>query len=174
MSLSLWGYLSHSITVAITDIHTIIPCQDYCNIPLLGLTTSFLIFLQSFFYSSINTNFFLVALGLRCCTQSFPSCREWGATLCCGVRTSHSHGFSCCRARALGTWASAVAAHGLSSCASWALEHRLRSWTHRISCSKARGIFPDQGLNPCPLLQQVDSYPLCHQGSLNQHKLLKT
>ena len=58
MSLSLRGYLSHSITVAITDIDTIIPCQDYCSILLLGLTPSFLIFLQSFLYSSINTNFF--------------------------------------------------------------------------------------------------------------------
>ena len=28
------------------------------------------------------------------------------------------------------------------------------------------GIFPDQGLNPCPLYWQVDSYPLYHQGSL--------
>ena len=54
MSLSLWGYLSHSITVAITDIDTIIPCQDDCNILLLSLTTSFLIFLQSFLYSAIN------------------------------------------------------------------------------------------------------------------------
>lgn len=58
MSLSLWGYLSHSITVAVTNIDTIIPCQDYCNTLLLGLTTSFLIFLQSLLYSSINTNFF--------------------------------------------------------------------------------------------------------------------
>ena len=27
-------------------------------------------------------------------------------------------------------------------------------------------IFPDQGLNLCPLDWQTDSYPLCHQGSL--------
>ena len=36
---------------------------------------------------------------------------------------------------------------------------------HGLSCSEACGIFPDQGLNPCPLLWQVDFYPLCHQGS---------
>ena len=30
-----------------------------------------------------------------------------------------------CGARALGTWASVVVAHGLSSCGSWALERRL-------------------------------------------------
>ena len=31
--------------------------------------------------------------------------------------------------------------------------------------SAARGIFPDQGSNPCPLHQQADSQPLRHQGS---------
>ena len=49
------------------------------------------------------------------------------ATLRCGARASHSGGFSCCRARALGTWASVVVARRLSSCGSWALEHRLSS-----------------------------------------------
>ena len=37
---------------------------------------------------------------------------------------------------------------------------------HRPSCSVACGIFPDQGLNPCPLHWQADSQPLHHQGSL--------
>ena len=36
---------------------------------------------------------------------------------------------------------------------------------HGPSCSAARGIFPDQGLNPCPLHWQADSQPLHHQGS---------
>ena len=36
---------------------------------------------------------------------------------------------------------------------------------HGLSCSTARGILPDQGLNPCPLHWQADSQPLCHQGS---------
>ena len=36
---------------------------------------------------------------------------------------------------------------------------------HGLSCSEARGIFPDQGLNLCPLHWQADSQPLCHQGS---------
>ena len=36
---------------------------------------------------------------------------------------------------------------------------------HRLSCSAACGIFPDQGSNPCPLHWQADSQPLCHQGS---------
>ena len=34
-----------------------------------------------------------------------------------------------------------------------------------LSCSLACGIFLDQGLNPCPLLQQADSCPLHHQGT---------
>ena len=36
---------------------------------------------------------------------------------------------------------------------------------HGPSCSAARGIFPDQGSNPCPLHWQADSQPPCHQGS---------
>ena len=34
-----------------------------------------------------------------------------------------------------------------------------------LSCSEACGIFPNQGSNPCLLLWQVDSYPLCHRRS---------
>ena len=37
--------------------------------------------------------------------------------------------------------------------------------THGLSCSVARGLFPDQGLSPCPLHRQADSQPLDHQGS---------
>ena len=36
---------------------------------------------------------------------------------------------------------------------------------HGLSCSEARAIFLDQGLNPCPLHWQADSYPLNHQRS---------
>ena len=38
----------------------------------------------------------------------FSSCGEW-ELLCCGARASHCGGFSCCGARALGSWASVVA-----------------------------------------------------------------
>ena len=37
---------------------------------------------------------------------------------------------------------------------------------HGFSCSATCTIFPDQGLNLCPLHWWADSYPLCHQGSL--------
>ena len=67
----------------------------------------------------------MAVLGLCCCTPAFSSCGKCGATLRCGAWASHCGGFSCCRARALGAWASVVLAHGLSSCGARALEHRL-------------------------------------------------
>ena len=45
-----------------------------------------------------------------------------GAVLCCRAQASHCGGFSSCAAWALGTWTSAVAARGLISCGSQALE----------------------------------------------------
>ena len=51
----------------------------------------------------------LVALGLRCCTWAFCSCREPGLLSGCGAQASHCGGFSC-EAQALGALASAVAA----------------------------------------------------------------
>ena len=44
----------------------------------------------------------------------FLSLQRAGATLRCGAQASHCGGFSCCGARALGTQASVVVAHGLS------------------------------------------------------------
>ena len=41
-----------------------------------------------------------------------------------------------------------------------------------LSYPAACGIFPDQGLNPCPLHWQADSLPLDHQGSLRQGSYL--
>ena len=50
-----------------------------------------------------------------------------------GEKTSHYEGFSCYGAWALGHTGSAVVVYGLS-------------------CPAGCGIFPDQELNPCPLL----------------------
>ena len=67
--------------------------------------------------------------------------------------------------------------HSSSWCAGLSLSQPLLLWStgsrragsvivaHGPSCSTACGIFPDQGLNPCPLHRQADSQPLCHQGS---------
>ena len=67
--------------------------------------------------------------------------------------------------------------HSSSRCAGLSLSWPLLLWgtgsrrsgsvvvAHGLSCSVACGIFPDQGLNPCPLHWQGDSQPLCHQES---------
>ena len=64
---------------------------------------------------------------------------------------SHCSGFSGFGAQAVGARPSFVVAHRLDSCRSQALELTL-------SCSKACGIFLDQGLNPCPGHWQADFY----------------
>ena len=53
-----------------------------------------------------------------------------------GYSSLQCTGFSCCGAQALGPGALVVVAHGLC-------------------CHTARGIIPDQGLNPCPLHLQA-------------------
>ena len=67
------------------------------------------------------------------------------SSLHCGARASHCSGFSCGGAQALGMWASVAAA-----CAGSVVV------VHGISCSTACGIFPDQGLNLCPLHWQAE------------------
>ena len=57
-------------------------------------------------------------------------------------------------------------AHRLHACSSQALENRLNSGAHKLSCSVACGIFPDQGLNLCLLNWQADSLPLSHSLAL--------
>ena len=89
-----------------------------------------------------------------------------GATLCHGALASHSGGFSRYRAQALGAWASVITARRLGSCGAWAPELAGSLVVMQgLSCSEARGIFPGQESNLCPLHWQVDSYPLWHQRS---------
>ena len=47
--------------------------------------------------------------------------------------------------------------------ASLVAEHRLK--VHRLSCSEACGLTPDQGSNQHPQHWKADSYSLYHQGS---------
>ena len=71
---------------------------------------------------------FLAVFGLHCCTRAFSSCGEWGILfVVVSAQASHCGGFSCWEAWALGTRASVVVAHGLSSCGLRALERRLSS-----------------------------------------------
>ena len=43
------------------------------------------------------------------CMWPFSSCRQWGSLSSCRAGASHCSGFSCCRAQALGPWASVTA-----------------------------------------------------------------
>ena len=81
-----------------------------------------------FFFNFINllTYLILAALGLRCCMQAFSGCGERGL-LFVAVRGLLITVASRCGARALGVQATVVAAHGLNSCGSRALECRLGS-----------------------------------------------
>ena len=88
---------------------------------------------QTILYGPIYLLILKIILFLFGCAKSllllghFSSCGKQGLLSSCGARASHCSGFSCCRAWAQGVWASVVAAPGLSSCSSWALEHRLTS-----------------------------------------------
>ena len=83
-----------------------------------------ILFLKNKFYLFIYL--FLAVLGL-CCCMWLSLVAVSGATLRCGAQASHCGGFSCCGARTVGSQASVVVAHGLSSCGSWALERRFSS-----------------------------------------------
>ena len=92
-------------------------------------------------------------LSKSCCFQAFTIKKKKFIYLFlavlgfrCGARSSPGGGISCCGARAPGARASVVVAH-------------------RLSCSGACGIFPEQGPNPCPLRWQVHSEALRPQGS---------
>ena len=81
----------------------------------------------SFFLIYLFYLFIFGCTGSSLLHAGFLYLRRAGATLGCGARASHCGGFSCCKARALGTRASVVVARGLSSCGSRALERRLSS-----------------------------------------------
>ena len=85
----------------------------------------------------------MAVLGLRFCARAFCSFCGFSSG---GHSSSWHAGLSLSRPLLLRSTGSAVVAHG-------------------PSCSAACGIFPDEGLNPCPLHWQADSQPLHHQGS---------
>ena len=78
----------------------------------------------------------------------FLQLRQVGVTLRCGAQASHCGGFSCCRAWALGVWASVVVARGLSSCGLRALERRLSSCGARAQLLRGMWDLPRPGLEP--------------------------
>ena len=100
-----------------------------------------------YFFKYLFIYLFMAVLGLRFCARAFSSCGERGPLFiserCAGLSLSRPLLLWSTGSRRAG---SVIVAHG--------------PW-----CSAARGIFPDQGSNPCPLHWQADSQPLCHQGS---------
>ena len=113
----------------------------------------FLFYLKFF----LKINSFLAALGLCCFAQAFSSYREWG------LRFVVVHGLLIAVVFLQNTESRCA---GLGGGDPWAQELWLtNSRAHGHSCSAACGIFPGQGLNPCPLHWQANSLPLSHQGS---------
>ena len=88
----------------------------------------------------------LAVLGLHCCLRAFSHCGKQGLLPSCSAQASHCGRFSCCGEWALGTQASVAA-------------------LHRLRCSEAYEILPDQEWNRCLLHWQADSSLLDHQGS---------
>ena len=67
--------------------------------------------------------FFFGSVGSSLLRVGFLQLQQAGATPRCGARASHCGGLSCCEAQVLDAQASLVAARGLSSCSTRALEH---------------------------------------------------
>ena len=95
--------------------------------------------------------------GVSCCAKLFSGCLR-GLLSRCGAGASRSGGSR---------------GEGSSRCSSWAQElllpgskaHAAAAVAHRLNCSEARGIFLDQGSDPCLLDRQAGSLPLSHQRS---------
>jgi len=131
----------------------------------LYMGTAGLLHPYAFAFSRILYTFYLciyllAVLGLCCCTGFFSSCREWGLVSSCGCGLLIAVASLVAEHWLWGPWASVVLARELSSCGSWALEHKLSGCDVWGNYCVACGNFPDQGLNLSLLLWQVDSYPL--------------
>ena len=68
-------------------------------------------------------------------------------------------------------WSTVKVKRELSTWGLPALERQFSTCITKASHSTARGIFLDQGLNPCFLHWQANAYPLHHQGSCSTHCL---
>ena len=118
------------------------------NVGILWFSITFRIICSGSVKNVMGIYLFWTALGLRCCVWAFSICGERVAALRCGARASYCGGFSCCRAWALGTWASVVVACGLSSCGLRALEYRLSSCGARAWLLRGMWDLPGPGLEP--------------------------
>ena len=89
----------------------------------------------------------VAVLRLRCCAWALSSCGKcW--LLYLQARASHCSGFSCCRAWALGAWASVLVVRGLRSCGSQAPEHRFSLCDTRVSSLHSMWNLPGREIEP--------------------------
>ena len=78
----------------------------------------------------------------------FSSCGEQELLSSCGVQASYCGDFFCCRTQLQGAWVSIVVAHGLNSCSSQALEHKLNSWDSWTQLPCSMWDIPGLGIEP--------------------------
>ena len=105
-------HLSYTIVTVLTEF-------IYLLIGLLTFTYHLKVSMRTgkwFVHCLFSFNLFMALLDLHCCVQTFFSCSEPGLLFIASAQ-AYSNGFSCCKAQALVTWASAALAHGLES--SW-------------------------------------------------------
>ena len=143
---SLLFYLSFFNQVGLVDLGRRLQQQVLRSAFLLQLTRALLVrghlFFKNFYF------IFFDCVGSSLLRAGFLQLWRARATLRCRVRASHCGGFSCCRAQALGAWASVVVARGLSSCGSRALECRLSSCGARAQLLHGTWDLPGPGLKP--------------------------
>ena len=145
-SLSLNIYLSNILSLSI---FLLSPSRNIIERVLdhLPCPSSFTYAPSLFFFVFISL-FICGCVGSSLLCAGFLQLRRVEATLRCGAGTSHCGGFSCCGAWALGAQASVVAACGLSSCGSRALEHRRSSCGTQAQLLCGLWDLPGPGLKP--------------------------
>ena len=130
----------------------------YFNWTLINLQCSFLFYLTDLFISGCAGSTLLGWL--------FSPCGVWLFSRCSARAPG---GSSCCRVWALGRQASAAAAHGRSSSARGLWSTGSAVVPHELSCSTARWIFPDRGLNRVCC---IGRWILCHRAPTKAHALV--
>ena len=119
------------------------------------------------FFTFLLKNFYLFgSVGSLLLHEGSLSVTVSGGYSSCGEQASYCGGFSQLQPQALGCWASAVAAHRLSSCGPQALEHGTGNCGPWAWLPPGVWDLPGSGIRLCLLHWQVDSQPLNHQGSL--------
>ena len=107
----------------------------------------YFVFFQSSIFSE-NNFIYLWLCWVFIALVDFLQLWQAGAILRCGARASHYSGFSCCRARALGTQASMGAVFRLCTCGSWALECRMSSCSAQTTLLCSMQDPPGPGIEP--------------------------